>query len=63
VTWRGTHAGAFAGVPGTGKSIEMSAYHLVRFEGGRAAEWWGTADVLGVLQQVGATVAGPDPAG
>jgi steroid delta-isomerase-like uncharacterized protein len=60
VTWRGTHAGEFAGVPGRGTPVEMSAYHIVRFEAGQATEWWGTADVFGVLRQVGATITGPD---
>lgn len=59
VTWRGTHRGEFVGVPPTNKPIEMSAYHHVRFADGRAVEWWGTADVFGVLQQLGAGIAGP----
>jgi predicted ester cyclase len=59
VTWRATHRGEFAGVAPTNKQVEMAAYHHVRFADGRAAEWWGTADVFGVLQQLGATVAAP----
>lgn len=59
VTWRGTHRGDFVGLPPTNKPIEMSAYHHVRFADGRAAEWWGTADLFGVLQQLGAAIAGP----
>lgn len=59
MTWRGTHDGEFIGVGPTGKRVSFSAFHLVRFSGDRAAEWWGTADLLGALQQLGATVSGP----
>jgi steroid delta-isomerase-like uncharacterized protein len=56
VTWRGTHHGEFLGVPATGRTVEFAAFHLVRFRAGRAAEWWGTADLLGAAGQVGATI-------
>ena len=59
VTWRGSHRGAFAGVPGTGAAVELQAVHIVRFADGRAIEWWGTADLFGALQQVGASVVPP----
>jgi steroid delta-isomerase-like uncharacterized protein len=59
MTWYGTHQGDFVGVPPTNKRVAMTAFHYVRFEGGRAAEWWGTADVLGALHQVGASIAPP----
>ena len=54
VTWRGTHQGSLAGVAGSGKRVEFTAIHIVRFENGKAAEWWGVADLLGALQQIGA---------
>jgi predicted ester cyclase len=56
VTWRGTHQGRFVGVAGTGKVVEFPAFHIVRFANNRAVEWWGTADLLGALTRVGATV-------
>lgn len=59
VTWQGTHRGEFAGVWPTSKLVSFSAFHIVRFSGGRAVEWWGTADLLGVLQQLGAKISGP----
>jgi predicted ester cyclase len=62
VTWRGTQSGKFAGVEATDKPIAFEAYHLVRFSDEGAAEWWGTADLFGVLDQIGATVSGPEPA-
>jgi steroid delta-isomerase-like uncharacterized protein len=58
-TWRGTHLGEFVGVRPTDKPVLFSAFHLVRFSQDRAVEWWGTADVFGALQQVGATISGP----
>lgn len=59
MTWHGTHKGDFVGVPPTNKRVAMTAFHHVRFARGRAAEWWGTADLFGALQQVGATIAAP----
>ena len=59
-TWRGTHRGEFMGIPPTGRSVSFSAFHIVRFSEDRAAEWWGTADLLSALQMLGATVSGPD---
>jgi steroid delta-isomerase-like uncharacterized protein len=57
VTWRGTHQGPLAGIAGTGRPVEFTAIHIVRFENGKAAEWWGVADLLGALMQTGAQVA------
>ena len=59
VTWRGIHAGPFAGIAASGKLVEFSAIHIVRFENGKAAEWWGVPDLLGALQQIGATITAP----
>jgi predicted ester cyclase len=47
VTWRGTHLGVFAGHAPTGRLVEFDAYHIVRFDGGRASEWWGVAETSG----------------
>jgi steroid delta-isomerase-like uncharacterized protein len=59
VRYRGRHGGDFLGVPGTGRSVDFEAFHFVRFRNGRIAEWWGTADLLAALHQVGARVAAP----
>jgi steroid delta-isomerase-like uncharacterized protein len=59
MTWHGTHRGEFMGVGPTGKRVSFSAFHLVRFSQDRAVEWWGTADLLGALRQLGATISGP----
>jgi steroid delta-isomerase-like uncharacterized protein len=59
VTWHGTHRGDFAGIPGTGVAITMQSVQILKFTDGLASDWWGTADVFGVLRQVGAAVAPP----
>jgi predicted ester cyclase len=56
VTWHGTHQGDFVGVPGTGTQVAMQSVQILRFTNGMASEWWGTADVSGVLGQLGARV-------
>jgi len=56
VTWRGTQQGSFLGVPPSGKPVEIPAFHIVRLSAGRIVEWWGTADLLGALEQLGARV-------
>ena len=61
VTWRGTQAGPFVGVAPTGQFVAFEAYHIARFEGGKVAEWWGTADIFGALAQLGA-LPGPGQA-
>ena len=57
VVWRGTQAGPFAWAAPTGQPVAFEAYHVVRFEDGKAAEWWGTADIFGALAQLGALPA------
>ena len=56
VTWRGRHLGDLVGLPATGKTVEFPAFHIVRFSKGKAVEWWGTADLLGVLIELGGQV-------
>ena len=56
VTWRGTHEGPFVGIPATGTTVQFEAFHFVRFEGNRAVEWWGTADLLAALSGIGVRI-------
>jgi len=57
---RGTHRGAFAGFPATGRPVEVHLVDLVRFAGGKIAEQWGGPDFLDLYGQIGATlVPGP----
>lgn len=55
VTWQGTHAGTFLGLPATGKPVTISSMHLLRFEDGLAVEWWGVPDLYGAITGLGAT--------
>jgi predicted ester cyclase len=61
MTVRGTHRGAFLGVPPTGKRVTWTEMHAGRVVEGKLVEHWGNADMLGLLQQLGA-IPGPDEA-
>lgn len=51
----GTHEGMFMGVEPTGRSMEVRGLQMSRHgDDGRIVERWGSSDVLGVLQQLGA---------
>lgn len=54
---RGRHTGVFQGVPATGKSVVITGMSIVRLAEGRLAEHWGEQDLLGLMQQLGATPA------
>lgn len=54
-TWRGTHIGPFLGIAPTGRKIAFSEMHLLRISGGRIAEDHVSANLLDLLQQLGAT--------
>jgi steroid delta-isomerase-like uncharacterized protein len=56
-TNRGTHQGEFQGIPATGKRVCVSAIAIARIADGKLAEWWENADVLGLMQQIGAIPA------
>jgi steroid delta-isomerase-like uncharacterized protein len=56
-TMRGTHRGAFFGVPPTGKTIAVQATNFYRLSGGQFVEEHGQPDLLGLLQQIGAVPA------
>jgi hypothetical protein len=51
---RGTHRGAFFGVPPTGRPSEVQAMNFYRLSGGQFVEERGQPDLLGLLQQIGA---------
>ena len=52
-TARGTHQGAFMGIPPTGKQAVLTGITIDRFEKGKAVETWNNADDLGMLQKLG----------
>jgi steroid delta-isomerase-like uncharacterized protein len=53
-TFHGTHQGAFMGIPPTGKQVRMTGIGIDRIEDDKFVESWSNADVLGLLQQLGA---------
>jgi steroid delta-isomerase-like uncharacterized protein len=58
-TLRGTQRGPFAGLPPTGRHVVITGIAISRVADGRITEQWDQADMLGLLQQLGAL---PDPA-
>jgi len=50
----GTHRGELMSVPPTGNQITWTAMDISRFEDGKILETWHEANVLGMLQQIGA---------
>jgi steroid delta-isomerase-like uncharacterized protein len=60
VTLTGTHRGEFAGIPATDKAVEIKMIDIMRFDdAGLICEHWGVADMLSMMQQLGAVPAGP----
>lgn len=53
-TFRGVHRGEFQGIAPTGRAVEVPLMLIYRIAGGRIAEHWMNADVLSLLQQLGA---------
>jgi steroid delta-isomerase-like uncharacterized protein len=55
----GTHKGEFMGVPPTGTRVDVQLIDIMRFDGaGLVCEHWGVADMLSLMQQLGAVPAG-----
>lgn len=57
-TFRGTHTGAGAGVPPTGKEVVATGINIFRLADGKIAELWVESDDLGELRQLGVIPAG-----
>jgi steroid delta-isomerase-like uncharacterized protein len=58
VTATATHKGEFMGVPATGKRVEVRLIDIMRFDDhGLVCEHWGVADLLSLMQQLGAVPA------
>ena len=53
-TFQGTHRGDFLGIPATGKRVEFDVIDIFRVVNGRLKEHWAVADMLGLMQQLGA---------
>jgi predicted ester cyclase len=57
------HTGTFMGMPPTGREYTVSETHIFRIRDGRVVEHWRDADMLGLMQQLGALPApGKQPA-
>jgi steroid delta-isomerase-like uncharacterized protein len=54
MTFRGTHQGAFVGIPPTGKQVTVTEIAILRIANGKAIEQWNNFDELGLMQQLGA---------
>ena len=59
----GTHQGTFMGLSPTGKQITLTAMDMWRLRNGKCVEHWAEADMLGLLQQIGAIPAPGQAAG
>ncbi len=59
-TWRvtGTMTGPALGQEPTGRTLDMSGQHMLRFADGRIAEEWVAYDTLGLVQQLGLQLPG-----
>ena len=53
MTFRGTHQGAFVGIPPTGKQVTVTEIAILRIANGKAIEQWTNVDELGLMQQLG----------
>ena len=54
LTFHNKHQGEFLGIPATGKNCPNTAVSIARIAGGKIAEIYEMADLLGLLQQIGA---------
>jgi len=55
--FNGKHTGEFGGVPATGREISCPIMTLSRMEHEKVVEEWEVADIAGLMQQIGSTVA------
>lgn len=54
VTFRGTHQGAFNGIPATGRQVEYAGIAIDRIVDGKVVEMWHLANTGALLQQLAA---------
>jgi steroid delta-isomerase-like uncharacterized protein len=57
-TARGTHLGAYFGIPPSGNKAVITGTTTYRIAAGKVAECWTHADDLGLLRQIGAISLG-----
>ena len=61
ITFRATHQGEYEGIPATGESVAYTGAHMVTIANGKIRRVWGLEDNLGLMTQLGMTLA-PVPA-
>lgn len=61
-TITGTHKGELQGIPPSGKKISIDAMDFLTIIDGKITEEWVTADMMGLMQQIGAIPTPPSPA-
>lgn len=61
VRWRvkATHTGPLMGIPASGNEVNITGMGIVHVRDGKIVEQWEIADMLGLMQQIGAA---PTPA-
>ena len=59
-TYHGTHRGEFLGVAPTGRKIQFETVDVMRVRNGKITEHWGVANLLSLMQQLGAWPAKQD---
>jgi steroid delta-isomerase-like uncharacterized protein len=57
----GTHLGTFQGVPASGRPVRVTGIANFRLNNGKVVETWLSADMVGLMMQIGAIPA-PDAA-
>jgi steroid delta-isomerase-like uncharacterized protein len=50
----GAYKGEFQGIPATGKQVSFTAMDMLTISDGKITEEWATADMMGLMQQIGA---------
>jgi steroid delta-isomerase-like uncharacterized protein len=58
-TYHGTHQGRFFGIAPTGREIHFETVDAMRVRNGQIVEHWGVANLLSLLQQLGAVSLTP----
>lgn len=60
LTFSGTQAAEFMGMPSQGRAFSVKTVDIIRFENGKAVEHWGVTDTGAMMQQLaGAGAAAP----
>jgi steroid delta-isomerase-like uncharacterized protein len=53
-TGTGTHQGELFGIPATGRRVSWKIIDIMSVRNGKVTEHWVVADVMGLMQQIGA---------